>query len=98
MMRLLVATSNVGTGYRDLAVMERVLLDADELDVTCVRPVTLTSGARTGRVREVDGFGLTNTISRADVAAWMLDEVARPGSEPRTPQIATAPTRSGGGT
>ncbi|MCB9687071.1 MAG: NAD(P)H-binding protein [Alphaproteobacteria bacterium] len=93
-MRGLVATSTIGVAYRDLAEMERILLGAD-LDVTCVRPVTLTNGPRTGRVQEVDAFGLTASISRADVAAWMLDAAAHPGREPRTPQIAT---RTDGGT
>ncbi|MEQ1501914.1 MAG: NAD(P)H-binding protein [Myxococcota bacterium] len=89
-MRALVARSNIGVAYRDLAVMEQVYADSG-LDACCVRPVTLTSGARSpsgsGRVRAVDRFGATMSIARADVAAWMLDHLADP-ELPRTIQLA----------
>ena len=87
-MRGLVATSSIGLAYRDLAVMEQVLLAADDLDITCVRPVTLTDRPPTGRVREVDRFGATLTIARADVARDLLDRVVATGRGSRTPQIA----------
>lgn len=85
-MRLLVASSTIGVSYRDLARMEDVF-ERSELDWCCVRPVTLTDGPHTGRVREVDAFGLTAAISRADVAHDLLDRVSRP-TGPRRPQIA----------
>jgi putative NADH-flavin reductase len=45
------------------------------LDWTIIRPVRLSSGARTGRVSIGDdlGWGLLSRVSRADVAAVMLD-------------------------
>lgn len=84
-MRMLVASSNVGVAYRDLAVMEQIYADSG-VDWCCVRPVTLTDGARTGEVRIVDHFGMTMSISRADVAYAMLERLA-PGGD-RLPQIA----------
>jgi putative NADH-flavin reductase len=86
-MRALVATSSIGTAYRDLAEMERVYLEAEGIDAVCLRPVTLTDAPLTGRVREVDAFGATMTVSRADVARALLDAAARSGG-PRLPQIA----------
>jgi putative NADH-flavin reductase len=85
-MRFLVARSRIGAAYRDLARMEAVYA-ASDLDWTCVRPVTLTSG-RAKPVAEVDRFALTGSISREAVAGWLLDHVARPG--PRFPMIAHA--------
>lgn len=86
LMRFLVATSSIGVAYRDLAVMERVYAESG-LDWCCPRPVALTNGPRTGHVRVVERFGLTLTITRADVASWMLDRAEGPISE-RLPQIA----------
>lgn len=79
-MRWLVSTSNIGVAYRDLAVMERIYAESG-LDWCCARPVALTDGPRTDRVRPVEHFGLTGFISRADVAAWMLDRLERGGEE-----------------
>jgi putative NADH-flavin reductase len=86
-MQVLVATSTIGVAYRDLAEMERVYLEAEGIDATCLRPVTLTNAAGTERVREVDRFGATMTIPRADVAWALLDRLGRPEG-PRLPQIA----------
>lgn len=85
-MRFLVASSTIGISYRDLAKMEGVF-ERSDLDWCCVRPVTLTNGPHTGRVREVEAFGMTATISRADVAHDLLDRVSRPTGF-RRPQIA----------
>lgn len=86
-MRFLVGTSSIGVAYRDLAVMEGIYAESG-LDWTAPRPVTLTNGPLTGRVVKVGHFGATASISRADVAHWVLDAVARPGDADRTPQIA----------
>ncbi len=45
------------------------------LDWTIIRPVRLSSGARTGRVSSGEdlGWGIMSRVSRADVAAVMLD-------------------------
>jgi putative NADH-flavin reductase len=85
-MRFVVAASNVGVGYRDLEQMERIFANSD-LDWCCLRPVTLVNGPLTGNVREVDAFGLTMTISRADVADELLQRVEHP-TRGRTPQVA----------
>lgn len=87
-MRALVASSQIGVAYRDLAEMERIYAESG-LAWCCPRPVTLTDGPRTGRVREVQAFGATLQISRADVAWWMLEQVERAGPEGH-PQIAGA--------
>ncbi len=85
-MRGLVGWSTIGVAYRDLAEMERVYADAPGIDAVCLRPVTLTNGPRTGRVREVDHFGATMRISRADVAFAMLEALG--GRFAGAPQIA----------
>lgn len=87
-MRMLVARSNIGVAYRDLALMEQIYAESG-LDWCCVRPVTLTDGAYSGEVREVDHFGALMSISRADVAGYLLDVVeGRASPSCRTPQIA----------
>jgi hypothetical protein len=85
-MRFLVATSNVGVAYADLARVEAVLR-ASGLDWQAVRPTTLTHKAATGRVRQTDRYPATATIPREDVAAFMLDELERPEFSSRTPMI-----------
>jgi uncharacterized protein YbjT (DUF2867 family) len=85
-MRLAVAWSNVGVGYRDLAVMESIYASSG-LDWCCVRPVALTDGPLTAQAHLVDHFGLTMRISRADVAHWMLQQLGEQITE-RLPQIA----------
>ena len=48
------------------------------LDWVIVRPAVLTNGKETGAVREGKDIGsplFTHTISRADVASFMLSEV-----------------------
>ena len=75
--RWMVSTGNVGTAYRDLAEMERILASG-RLDWLAVRPVTLVDGPPTGRVGKVERYGLFSIIRRADVAAWMLGALARP--------------------
>ncbi len=85
-MRAFVATSNVGVAYRDLAVMEQVYAESG-LDWLAPRPTRLTDGPRTGRARVVDAFGSFAAISRADVAAWLVDRLEDGRTEPRTPMI-----------
>lgn len=64
---------------RDSAKMERIV-KANPLDWTIVRPPRLTNGPRTEHYGVADdhlppGAGGTATLSRADVAHFMLDEV-----------------------
>ena len=84
--RLLIATSNVGVGYADLARVEEIL-KASGLDWQAVRPIRLSGGTGTGRPRITDRFPASRTISRADVAAFMLAELERPAFTERTPMI-----------
>lgn len=73
-MRFLVATSNVGIAYRDLAVMEQVYARAGRehgLDWMCVRPTRLTGGTRSSNVKVTQTFPAMAAISRADVAVFM---------------------------
>jgi putative NADH-flavin reductase len=76
LMRVLVARSNVGVAYRDLAAMERTLA-ASGLDWCCPRPTRLTTGPLTRRVSVVETFPMRASISRDDVAWWMLDQAGR---------------------
>jgi putative NADH-flavin reductase len=89
LMHVFVKTSNVGVGYRDLAVMEQVYADSG-LDWQTPRPTRLTDGPPTGAVAETDAFPLTAAISRADVAAYMLAQLHRPTFVLRTPTITGA--------
>jgi uncharacterized protein YbjT (DUF2867 family) len=87
-MKFLVARSSIGIAYRDLARMEQVYREGG-VPWMAPRPVTLTNGRRTDRVREVASFGLTATISRADVAGYLLACVeGRAVSSSPTPLIA----------
>jgi putative NADH-flavin reductase len=86
LMRFFVAWSNVGVGYRDLAVMEQVYA-ASALDWCCVRPTALKDGPVTKRVRQSATFPMTAWISRADVADWMVDHLDADLSRERTPMI-----------
>lgn len=86
LMRFLVARSNVGVAYRDLAVMERVYADSG-LDWQTPRPTRLSDGPASGRVVETDAFPLSAAISRADVAAYVLAQLVAPSLAARTPTI-----------
>ncbi|SDD65567.1 NAD(P)-dependent oxidoreductase [Actinokineospora iranica] len=65
--------------YHDLALMEDLLLDSG-LQWTVVRPPRLTDKPTTGNYRTAYGHNLHrgDTISRADVAHYMLDAINRP--------------------
>lgn len=87
LMNFLIARSNVGVAYRDLAEMERVLR-ASPLAWEAVRPVTLVDGPPSGRTRRVTRFRMTSKIARGDVAQWLLDALERPVDErDRTPMV-----------
>lgn len=85
----MIGHSNIAASYADLAAMEAVLAGSG-LDWMAVRPTTLTPGDSSGSVRTVDHYGLLSRVSRADVAAWMLDAVESPGPfRDRTPMISS---------
>ena len=84
-----VVTPNLGRVGRDLQAMEDELA-ATELDWCAVRPVKLTDGPLTGHVGASARFAM-RTISRADVAWYILSlaEDPHPRQE-RTPIITSA--------
>lgn len=87
-MRWLLRSSTVGEMYADLEAMEAVYR-ASALDWLAVRPVTLVDArAPSARARIVPRFRMVSTISRADVASWLLRVATdrRPITE-RTPMI-----------
>jgi len=73
--------------FRDKAAMEAQLA-ASELDWICVRPGFLTSGKARGTWRVADDGSLKGgRISRADSAAFMLQQLASPEWLRRRPVI-----------
>jgi hypothetical protein len=55
--------------------------------VCICRPSGLTDGPVTGNVKVTQAYAGQATISRADVAAWMLEQVALRELMDRTPMI-----------
>jgi putative NADH-flavin reductase len=84
--RMMIATSNVGVAYADLERVERILQESN-LDWQAVRPTTLSNRRGTGRIRIADGFPMTASIAREDVAAFMLRELESGHFTARTPII-----------
>jgi uncharacterized protein YbjT (DUF2867 family) len=81
--------STVGLEYKDLARMEDQV-ERSNLDWTIVRPVTLTTGQLTNKVKICSHYGLIDSISRADVASFLLRCLEEPtSSTSRTPMICT---------
>lgn len=72
--------------YPALERMERAWLESG-LDVCIPRPTGLTDEPATGRPKAVSRVVGRATIPRADVAAWMLDALAAPRFEARTPLL-----------
>lgn len=75
LMRFLVAKSNIGVAYRDLAVMEDVFRQSG-LEWLCPRPTRLTSSLTSRPTRVIDSFPSSAAISRLDVALWMIERMA----------------------
>lgn len=84
--RAMIALTALKRAYVELAKMESALL-ASGLDVCLCRPSGLTDGPVTGSVKVVQGYRGRATISRADVAAWMLDQLSLPAFTDKTPMI-----------
>jgi uncharacterized protein YbjT (DUF2867 family) len=84
--RVLIATSNVGLGYADLERVERILRQSG-LDWQAVRPTRLSNRRGRGNVRITSDFPASASIAREDVAAFMLSELERPEFSERTPMI-----------
>lgn len=86
MMRFFIRWTEVGANYRDLEVMEDVYRQSG-LDWCCVRPTGLKDGPATGRVVRIGSFPLGAFISRADVAAFMIEQLGAGLESDRTPII-----------
>lgn len=86
MMRAFIRFTNVGAFYADLEEMERIYAQTG-LDICCVRPTGLKDGPQTGRVVRLKGFPLGALISRADVAAFMVERLAGDADADRFPTI-----------
>lgn len=84
--RLFIKATSIRHAYAELARMEAGLL-ASGLEVCICRPTGLTDGPLTGKAVLATGFTGRATISRADVAHWMLDQLERPAFDQRTPMI-----------
>ena len=84
--RVLIATSNVGVAYMDLERVEQILRQSG-LDWQAVRPTTLSNQRGSGKVRITSAYPVTASIPRADVAAFMLSELERPEFTDRAPMI-----------
>lgn len=84
--RAFVSFSALRHAYKELEVMEQLLL-ASGLEVCICRPSGLTDGLVTGRVKVVDAIVGRGTISRGDVAAWMLSQLESQHFVSRTPMI-----------
>lgn len=84
--RMMIKLTALKTAYAQLHELEQQLL-ASGLDVCVPRPTGLTDGPLTGKVVTARGFSGRATISRADVAGWMLDQLERPVFSERTPMI-----------
>lgn len=81
---------------RDSAEMERIVRGSG-LDWTVARPPRLTNGVLTGAYGVADGQmppGARLTISRADVADFLLDEVEHPSHVRRIVGLASVNERS----
>jgi putative NADH-flavin reductase len=84
--KAIIKTSVLRKVYPELDAMERVFFDSG-LEVCVVRPSGLTDGPKTGQARVVRDFKGRASISRADVAAFMLDLVDKPSFPERSPVI-----------
>ncbi len=84
-MRFFLATTMIGTAYRDLEEMELLLAESG-LDWHAPRPTRLTWKSN-GRVEVTERFGANDSIGRSDVARWILDAIETPDVRERTPQI-----------
>ena len=84
--RWFISVSALKIAYAALERMETLMLSSG-LEVLICRPTGLTDEAGTGEAQVAAGFSGRATIPRADVAAWMLDQLEREPSKERTPMI-----------
>lgn len=84
--KLFIKLTALRRAYVELEAMEQIFF-ASGLDVCCPRPTGLTDDPATGRVVVAERLRGRATIPRADVAAWMLDQVERPAFTERAPLL-----------
>ncbi|MDX2011339.1 MAG: NAD(P)H-binding protein [Myxococcaceae bacterium] len=84
--RFMIKTTALKVAYAQLDDMEQQLLRSG-LDVCLPRPTGLTDGPLTKQAVVAGSFKGRATISRADVAWWMLDQLDAPSFAERTPMI-----------
>lgn len=84
--KMFIRASALRKVYPQLAAMEETLF-ASGLEVSCPRPTGLTDKPATGEAKVVETVKGFATIPRADVAAWMLDEVVKPTLQHRAPLL-----------
>lgn len=86
MFKTFIKTTALRKVYPQLAAMEEAFF-ASGLEVSCPRPTGLTDKPATGQAKVVEKVNGFATIPRADVAAWMLDEVVKPTLQHRAPVL-----------
>jgi putative NADH-flavin reductase len=87
--RFLCTRTQIRHATHDSNVMES-LLAASKLDWLAARPVTLTNGDGNGTWKiRTDRIGSFATISRADVAAFLVAELDKSGRSERTPSLSS---------
>lgn len=79
--------------YADKVIGDNLIRQSD-LDWTIVRPVMLTNGPLSGRVTGGEHFVMKGnpTVSRADTAAFILQELAHPAFIRKTPIVRKKPS------
>lgn len=77
--------------YRDMAAMERMVTEDTQLDWTLVRAARLTSGPQTGTYRVRVGSKLRGawSVSRADLAHYLVNQLDDPATHRATVEIAS---------
>lgn len=88
--KIFIKTTALRHAYAELEQMEKTLLDSG-LEVVIARPPGLSHGPKTGRGQIVTEFAGRNSISRADVAAWMVTHLSGPLPSLRTPLVGLGP-------
>ena len=78
-LRFVFEHSSINLEYKDLARMEEQV-GRSNLEWSIIRPVTLTTGRLTNKAIICSRYGLTDSISRADVASFLLRCLEEPTS------------------
>jgi putative NADH-flavin reductase len=85
-MKFMIKNTALKHAFPELEKMEATLLSSG-LDVCIPRPSGLVDGPPAGNVKIARSFNGRATISRADVASWMLEQLGKPAFDEKTPMI-----------